>query len=193
MTGRMVFYAAALAAVGAIVVAAPMLSGAQAQDVKEQWDISAPQPGTAAKTDAAEKPAAAAGATTGGTGTAIEGAVGGKNEHGLEILKNPYTGNAAAIAEGKELFVTKACSGCHGAGGGGGMCPPVINSIWVYGNDDTTLFNLIKLGSVGLRATGYSRIGHEKVVGDMPAFASFLTPDQEWHLLAYVRSRYSGD
>ena len=121
------------------------------------------------------------------------GTVGGKNEHGLEILKNPYTGNAAAIAEGKELFVTKACSGCHGAGGGGGMCPPVINDIWVYGNDDTTLFNLIKLGSVGLRATGYTRIGHEKVVGDMPAFASFLTPDQEWHLLAYVRSRYSGD
>lgn len=190
MTGRMVFCTAALLAVGAIV-AAPMLSGARAQEVKEQWDISAPPPGTAPKTDAAEKSAAAA--TTGSAGAAINGAVGGKNEHGLEILKNPYTGNAAAIAEGKELFVTKACSGCHGAGGGGGMCPPVINDIWVYGNDDTTLFNLIKLGSVGLRATGYSRIGHEKVVGDMPAFASFLTPDQEWHLLAYVRSRYAGN
>ena len=191
MTPRIVFYAAALAAGCAIIGAPILLHPAHAQDVKEQWDISAPEPGANAtpnpKTNTSVKP------TSGATAGATPGATGGKNEHGLEIVKNPYAGNAAAIAEGKELFVTKACSGCHGAGGGGGMCPPVINDIWVYGNDDTTLFNLIKLGSVGLRAKGYSRIGHEKIVGDMPAFQSFLTPDQEWHLIAYVRSQYAGN
>ena len=86
-----------------------------------------------------------------------------------------------------------ACSGCHGAGGGGGMCPPVINDTWVYGSDDTTLFNLAKLGSTGLRAKGYTRVGHENVVGDMPPFAGVISEDQEWKLIAYVRSKYAGD
>jgi mono/diheme cytochrome c family protein len=129
------------------------------------------------------KPAAAAAAP----------AAGGKNEHGLDIVKNPYTDKADAIAQGKELFVSMACSGCHGAGGGGGMCPPVINDTWVYGSDDTTLFNLVKLGSTGLQAKGYTRIGHESVVGDMPPFAGVVTDDQEWKLIAYVRSKYGGD
>lgn len=131
-----------------------------------------------AQTDAA-KPAAAA--------------AGGKNEHGLEIVKNPYADNAEAIAKGKDLFVSKACSGCHGAGGGGGMCPPVINDTWVYGSDDTTLFNLVKLGSTDFRAKGYTRVGHENVVGDMPPFASIVTDDELWKMIAFVRSKYAGD
>lgn len=120
-------------------------------------------------------------------------AAGGKNEHGLDIVKNPYTDKADIIAQGKELFVSKACSGCHGAGGGGGMCPPVINDTWVYGSDDTTLFNLVKLGSTGLQAKGYTRVGHENVVGDMPPFAGVVTDDELWKLIAYVRSKYAGD
>lgn len=120
-------------------------------------------------------------------------AAGGKNEHGLDIVKNPYTDNAEAIAKGKDLFVSKACSGCHGAGGGGGMCPPVINDTWVYGSDDTTLFNLVKLGSTALQAKGYTRVGQEKVVGDMPPFEGMVTDDELWKLIAYVRSKYAGD
>ncbi len=120
-------------------------------------------------------------------------AAGGKNEHGLDIVKNPYTDNAEAIAKGKDLFVSKACSGCHGAGGGGGMCPPVINDTWVYGSDDTTLFNLVKLGSTAMQTKGYSRIGHEKVVGDMPPFESVVSDDELWKILAFVRSKYAGD
>lgn len=127
------------------------------------------------------------------TDAAKPAAAGGKNDHGLDIVKNPYTGNAEAIAKGKDLFVSKACSGCHGAGGGGGMCPPVVNDTWVYGSDDTTLFNLVKLGSTGLQGKGYSRVGHENVVGDMPAFDGMVTDDELWKLIAYVRSRYAGD
>ncbi|GAA0712749.1 c-type cytochrome [Dokdonella soli] len=138
------------------------------------------------KADAVAKPAGA----SRGAGTPTTG---GKNEHGLDIVRNPYTDKPDAIAEGKDLFVLKACSGCHGAGGGGGMCPPVINDTWVYGSDDTTLFNLVKLGSTGLQAKGYTRVGHENVVGDMPPFAGVVTDDELWKLLAYVRSRYAGD
>lgn len=102
---------------------------------------------------------------------------------------NPYTGNAAAIAQGENLFVTKACSGCHGAGGGGGMGPPVINDIWVYGKDDATLFDLITLGSVGYRALGHERKGRESIVGDMPAMGVVATEEEIWKLIAFIRSR----
>lgn len=185
MSSRALFCVAALAAGVAIVQLPSPFARAHAQEVKEQWNIGTPPPAgedTTAKPAPAAKPAAVAHAAP----------VAGENQFGLKIVKNPDAGNPADIAEGKNLFVSYACSGCHGAGGGGGMCPPVINDIWVYGNDDTTLFNLIKLGSVGLRAKGYTRVGRERIVGDMPPFGSLLTEEQEWKLISYVRSIYSG-
>jgi mono/diheme cytochrome c family protein len=102
---------------------------------------------------------------------------------------NPYAGKADAIAAGKDLFVSKTCSGCHGAGGGGGMGPPVINDIWIYGSDDATLFELIKVGSVDYRAQGHERTGHEAVVGDMPAMGSVVSDDEIWKIIAFIRSK----
>lgn len=194
MTPRTVFYAASLAVAAALLYGSPnILDSARAQEVKEQWDIDSPPPANA-DTNYKGKPAGEAKAAAAPAADAKgDVAKGGVNAHGLEIIKNPYTGDEKAIAEGKELFVSKACSGCHGAGGGGGMCPPVINDTWVYGADDTTLFNLVKLGSTGLQAKGYSRIGHENVVGDMPAFDGVVTADEEWKLIAYIRSKYAGD
>ena len=182
---RILLCAAAMTA-GAAIIATHAISTAYAQEAKERWLIDEPNPDDPAKAKPAAKPDAKAGAVA-------PASAAGQNEHGLDIVKNPDTGNEAAIAAGKELFVSKACSGCHGAGGGGGMCPPVINDTWVYGSDDTTLFNLIKLGSTGLQAKGYTRVGHENVVGDMPPFAGVVTEEEEWKLLAYVRSKYGGD
>jgi len=182
---RILLCAAAMTA-GSAIVATHAISTAYAQEAKERWLIDEPNPDDPAKAKPAAKTDAKAGA-------AAPASKAGQNEHGLDIVKNPDTGNEAAIAAGKELFVSKACSGCHGAGGGGGMCPPVINDTWVYGSDDTTLFNLIRLGSTGLQAKGYTRVGHENVVGDMPPFAGVVTEEEEWKLLAYVRSKYGGD
>ena len=50
-----------------------------------------------------------------------------------------------------------ACSGCHGGTGGGGMCPPLTNDVWVYGGDDDTLFRLVAYGSQTLQSKGYGR------------------------------------
>jgi len=41
---------------------------------------------------------------------------------------NPDTGNPEKIQEGKKLFLQLGCSACHGAGGGGGMGPPLTKS-----------------------------------------------------------------
>ncbi len=134
---------------------------------------------------------AALSTASGGECAAADAAAAGKNEHGLPTVTNPYLGKADAIAQGKELFVSKSCSCCHGAGGGGGMGPPVINSVWIYGDDDTTLLNLIKLGSVDLRAKGYTRTGTESVVGDMPGFGSQISDDEILKMLAFIHSKAS--
>ncbi|PON14350.1 cytochrome C [Candidatus Entotheonella serta] len=91
---------------------------------------------------------------------------------------NPYTGNEKAIQEGKKLFVTYGCSGCHGLGGGGGMGYPLTDDIWKHGGDDATLMSLIKGDLTG---------------STMPKFGQAFNEDQIWKLIAYVRSLYQGD
>lgn len=110
-------------------------------------------------------------------------------------LANPYKDTQAdVVAQGQAFFRNYSCSGCHGGNGGGGMCPPLTNDTWVYGGDDDTLFRLITLGSDELQKNGYTRIGHESVVGPMPPFGSIIkSSDDIWKILAFVRSYYHGD
>jgi len=110
-------------------------------------------------------------------------------------IKNPYKDTQADIvAQGETLFRSYSCSGCHGGSGGGGMCPPITNDTWVYGGDDDTLFRLVTLGSDELQKAGYSRVGHENVVGPMPPFGAIIkNSDDLFKILAFLRSHYDGD
>jgi cytochrome c oxidase cbb3-type subunit 3 len=83
-----------------------------------------------------------------------------------------YSENAWAISEGQRLFVQMNCGGCHSKGGGGGMGPPLMDAPWRYGSglDD------IERSILGGRPNG------------MPAFATRLSPQQVWQLVAFVRS-----
>jgi mono/diheme cytochrome c family protein len=110
-------------------------------------------------------------------------------------LVNPYKDTQAdVVAEGGKFLLSYSCSGCHGGGGGGGMCPALTNDIWVYGGDDDTLFRLVTLGSDELQKAGYTRKGRENVVGPMPPFGTIIkSSDDLWKILAFVRSKYSGD
>ena len=109
-------------------------------------------------------------------------------------LSNPYKDTQADIvAQGEQLFRSYSCSGCHGGNAGGGMCPPLTNDTWVYGGDDDTLFRLVALGSDVLQSKGYTRTGHENVVGPMPPMGAIVgTDDNLWRILAFVRSNYHG-
>ena len=92
---------------------------------------------------------------------------------------NPYTGKAEAIQEGRTLFLQNGCSACHGAGGGGGMGPALLDDEWKFGSDDFTLFKLIK-GEIPQQT--------------MPAaFGSVLKDDEIWKIIAFIRSLYQGD
>ena len=84
---------------------------------------------------------------------------------------NPYGGNAWGVGEGKRLFTLYNCSGCH-ANGGGGMGPALMDSAWVYGSDDASVFETIARG----RPNG------------MPAFGHRVPESQIWMLVAYVQS-----
>jgi mono/diheme cytochrome c family protein len=110
-------------------------------------------------------------------------------------LKNPYKDTQEDItAQGGKFLLQYSCSGCHGGGGGGGMCPPLTNDTWVYGGDDDTLFRLVTLGTDELQKAGYMRKGHENVVGPMPPFGAIIkNSDDLWKILAFVRSKYTGD
>jgi cytochrome c oxidase cbb3-type subunit 3 len=85
--------------------------------------------------------------------------------------EGPYGENAYALNEGKRLFASFNCQGCH-SHGGGGMGPPLMDSTWVYGFEPANIFATIAEG----RPNG------------MPAFKNRITPQQTWELVAYVRS-----
>lgn len=110
-------------------------------------------------------------------------------------LSDPYKDTQADIvSQGESLFRSYSCSGCHGGTGGGGMCPAVTNDTWVYGGDDDTLFRLVTLGSVELQKEGYTRIGHENVVGPMPQMGVIVkNADDLWKIITFIRAHYDGD
>jgi cytochrome c oxidase cbb3-type subunit 3 len=82
-----------------------------------------------------------------------------------------YGGNAYALNDGKRLFVSFNCAGCH-SHGGGGMGPPLMDSAWIYGFEPANIYATIANG----RPNG------------MPAFKNRIAPSQMWELVAYVRS-----
>jgi len=109
-------------------------------------------------------------------------------------LKNPYTDNKEMENEGYKRFMGNSCNGCHGGTGGGGMCPPLSNEVFVYGSDDDTLFRLVTLGSDDLAKLGYYRKGMEGVVGPMPPYGDIIKTDDElWKIIAWIRTVFNGD
>jgi mono/diheme cytochrome c family protein len=112
-------------------------------------------------------------------------------------LKNPYADFASVAEQGRKIYLSHDCNGCHGGGGGGGMAAPLTNEIWVYGSDDDTLFRIISLGTGTLspggafQKQGFVRKGSENVVGPMPPFGAILrTDDDIWKIVSWIRLVY---
>ena len=110
-------------------------------------------------------------------------------------LKSPYADFAGVAEEGLKIYRSLDCGGCHGGGGGGGMAAPLTNEVWIYGDDDDTLFRLITLGTGSLspggafQKQGFVRKGSENVVGPMPPYGEIVKTDDEiWKIIAWIRS-----
>jgi cytochrome c oxidase cbb3-type subunit 3 len=110
-----------------------------------------------------------------GPGQMIRVPVGGTHiprQSPTEQVSNPYEGNSDAIAQGRALFHSMNCVGCHAPEGGGGMGPPLSDKAWIYGGDPGQIYMTIMQG----RPNG------------MPSFANALPSDSIWKLVAYVRT-----
>lgn len=108
-------------------------------------------------------------------------------------LQNPFKDDKSAAEAGHKLFMSAGCNGCHGGTGGGGMGPPLTNAVWIYGNDDDTLFRLITLGSQELQGKGFTRKGSESVKGPMPAFKDIVKSEEDmWKIVTWIKSLSAG-
>src|ERR1043165_10193732 len=89
-------------------------------------------------------------------------------------LKSPYPDFANIADEGHREYMAAGCNGCHGGGGGGGMAAPLTNPIWIYGDDDDTLFRLIALGTGKLSpGDAFGKLGYRRVRSCSRADAAF--------------------
>lgn len=82
-----------------------------------------------------------------------------------------FDGDPEQIAAGRQLFQAYNCVGCH-FNGGGGMGPPLMDDVWIYGSSMENIASSIIEG----RPAG------------MPTFREMASGDQVWQLAAYVRS-----
>ncbi len=93
--------------------------------------------------------------------------------------KEPSGPTVEDVVEGRKLYLTYGCVGCHGVNGGGGMGKPILDDEWIFGSDDATLFKLIR-GEIP-KQTMPSAIG------------KVLTDEQIRKVIVYVRFIYQGD
>jgi hypothetical protein len=76
------------------------------------------------------------------------------------------------------------------------MAAPLTNPVWIYGDEDDTLFRLITLGTGSLspggafEKQGFVRKGSENVVGPMPPYGDIVkTEDDIRKIIAWIRSK----
>ena len=91
-------------------------------------------------------------------------------------LRNPFDGDAAAIATGAKLYISYNCIDCHGADGSGAMAPAFVDGRWHFGGSPAAVYESIAQG----RPDG------------MPAWGGLLDRASIWRLVSYVRSLESG-
>jgi cytochrome c oxidase cbb3-type subunit 3 len=87
-------------------------------------------------------------------------------------IANPWADDKAALAQGRYLYQSFNCNGCHGDAGGGGIGPPLADDRWIYGGTDAAIYATVLQG----RPNG------------MPAFGPQLTGEPLWKVAAFVRS-----
>ena len=110
-------------------------------------------------------------------------------------LKNPYDPkNGTIAAQGHEQFLNHGCNACHGGNGGGGMCPPLNNGVWIYGPSDDTLFRLVALGSQKLQEAGFARISPETPALMPQQGGTTITKAGDlWKIITWIKSMNTKD
>jgi len=98
--------------------------------------------------------------------------------------KNPYIGNAEAIAKGKKVFQLYSCTQCHGPEAKGQVGPGLVGPDYRYPKDATNkgMFETVWHGTNG--GMGAKGIG----LMDPTDPKNGITPDELLKIIAWVRS-----
>jgi Cytochrome C oxidase, cbb3-type, subunit III len=83
-----------------------------------------------------------------------------------------FSGDKKLAVQGREMFLTYNCYGCHGGLAGGAMGPSLRDTTWKYGGSDSLIYHSIHDG----RPMG------------MPSWAGRLNDRQIGALIQYIRS-----
>jgi len=90
--------------------------------------------------------------------------------------KNPFAGDAKAIAEGKGVFEGVCAGYCHATESvtrPGSRCPSLFDCEWKHGGSDAEVFHTVTEG-----------VAKTEMIG----FKGRLPDDMLWKIIAYVRS-----
>jgi mono/diheme cytochrome c family protein len=88
------------------------------------------------------------------------------------VAMRPFHGDPQQAQQGRQIFITFNCYGCHGGLAGGAMGPSLRDTAWKYGGTDAAITASIRDG----RPAG------------MPRWAGILPDTGIARLLVYIRS-----
>lgn len=102
----------------------------------------------------------------------------------LQTGKNPYIGNAEAVARGKKIFQLYSCTQCHGPDAKGQVGPGLLGPTFRYPKDATNkgMFETIWHGTNG--GMGAKGLG----LMDPTDPSNGLKPDEVLKVIAWIRS-----
>jgi cytochrome c-L len=105
----------------------------------------------------------------------------------LATGKNPYVGNAEAVAKGKKIFGMYSCTQCHGPDAKGQVGPGLVGPTFRYPKDATNkgMFETLWHGTNG--GMGAKGLG----VMDATDPTNGLKPDEILKVIAWVRAQGS--
>lgn len=89
----------------------------------------------------------------------------------VEVSLSALAAKPEVLDAGKKVFMS-TCASCHGNNAEGKIGPCLTDSTWKYGNEDKVILETITKGRPG----------------GMPAWGTFLKPDQITSVAAYIHS-----
>ena len=106
----------------------------------------------------------------------------------LATGKNPYVGNAEAIAKGKKIFGMYSCTQCHGGDAKGQVGPGLVGPTFRYPKDASNkgMFETVWNGTNG--GMGAKGIG----LMDATDPKNGITPDELLKVIAWIRTQGTG-
>jgi mono/diheme cytochrome c family protein len=101
--------------------------------------------------------------------------VGGSTKARAQNTKNPFAGNAEAIATGKATFEAVCAGYCHSTESSNrpSQCPSLFDCEWKNGSSDEEIFHTVTEG-----------VPKTQMIG----FKGRLPDDMLWKMIAYLRS-----